>query len=441
MRLVVLVDGEHYPPVVRAAIGRLRARGDDVVAAVFCGGTEKVSPGDLESAYGIALLAGGSVGDLLGAALDDAARAGTPVDAVLDLSDEPVLRPADRLRLATVALVRDVEYRGPDFTFRPPPLARVLTKPAIRVIATGKRTGKTALCGALARRAVSRGFRPAVVAMGRGGPDDPQVVEAGTRLGPAELLDLADAGMHAASDYLEDAVTSRVTTIGCRRVGGGLAGAPFESNVVQGALIAQSRDEDLVLLEGSGAAVPPVAAHAGCVCVPAGCGRNDLDDHLVGYRLLLADLAVVTMAEDENLAALTEGVLRELTPQIDIVRAVFRPRPLTDVRGRTVFFCSTARPQAAPVLVRHLQEVHGCEVVGMTHALADRQSLQRDLDHAAPFDVLVTEVKGAAIDVAVRHALRAGREAVLADNEVLGDGIDGAFDRLLDSAVSRSTNA
>ena len=40
-RVIVLIDGEHYPPVVVAAIESL-AEDNEVVAAVFLGGTEKV---------------------------------------------------------------------------------------------------------------------------------------------------------------------------------------------------------------------------------------------------------------------------------------------------------------------------------------------------------------------------------------------------------------
>ena len=48
-RAVVLVDGEHYPPVVRDALAELSY---DVVAAVLVGGTEKLR-GDPD--YGVPL--------------------------------------------------------------------------------------------------------------------------------------------------------------------------------------------------------------------------------------------------------------------------------------------------------------------------------------------------------------------------------------------------
>ena len=45
-------------------------------------------------------------------------------------------------------------------------------------------------------------------------------------------------------------------TIGCRRAGGGLAGAPFASNVLEGARLAATLDPDIVVFDGSGAAHP-----------------------------------------------------------------------------------------------------------------------------------------------------------------------------------------
>ncbi|HEX7247630.1 MAG TPA: hypothetical protein VF351_05955, partial [Actinomycetota bacterium] len=47
MRTVVLVDGEHYPPVTRWAIDTASERGHEVVGAVFVGGIEKIDPRSL----------------------------------------------------------------------------------------------------------------------------------------------------------------------------------------------------------------------------------------------------------------------------------------------------------------------------------------------------------------------------------------------------------
>ena len=65
--------------------------------------------------------------------------------------------------------------------------------------------------------------------------------------------------MHAASDFLEDAVLAGVPTVGARRCGGGLSGGTYLSNVEEAVRLAETLDPELLLLEGSGAAVPPIA--------------------------------------------------------------------------------------------------------------------------------------------------------------------------------------
>ena len=117
--------------------------------------------------------------------------------------------------------------RAPDFHFRPPVRGPGSTVAALAVIGTGKRVGKTAVAGHAARLLHGRGRDVVVVAMGRGGPAEPELVDGGERpIGVAELLARARAGEHAASDFLEDAALARVATVGARRCGGGLLGAP-----------------------------------------------------------------------------------------------------------------------------------------------------------------------------------------------------------------------
>ena len=214
----MLVDGEHYPAVVRAAVDELRASGRAVVGAALLGGAEKISAAVGPEDYGVAdFVAGESPLAALLAGIDR-----FHPDEVVDLSDQPVLDGRGRLLLAAYSLARSVPYRGAGFAFEVPPRPRVATKPSIAVIGTGKRTGKTAVTAALARSLVTAGRRPVVVAMGRGGPVAPEVVDPATfDLSPAALLALSRSGRHAASDHLEDALTAGVVTVGTRRCGGG----------------------------------------------------------------------------------------------------------------------------------------------------------------------------------------------------------------------------
>ncbi len=342
------------------------------------------------------------------------------VDVVVDLSDEPVLDPRGRMRLAAHALFAGVPYEGSDFRFTPPPRPALANRPTIVVIGTGKRTGKTALSGALARVVQRHGRTPVIVAMGRGGPPQPVLVPARSPLDASELLRIADAGGHAASDFYEDAVTTGAATVGARRCGGGLAGAVGNSNVAQAVEDSNQLPGDLLLLEGSGAAIPPVRADATLLVIPGDCDPEFVRGYLGSYRVLLADLVAVTMCESPRSSpAQVEAVLgaiRNVSQRVDIVRTVLRPEPLGPVSGAKVFFATTAPTPVTAVLAGYLQERYGCEVVATSSHLADRPALRADLERASTFDVLLVELKAAAVDVAARAAIAAGARTVVCDN-------------------------
>jgi cyclic 2,3-diphosphoglycerate synthase len=417
MRTIVLVDGEHYPPVTRWAVETASERGHEVVGALFVGGIEKIDPRSLPD-IGVETRAADR--DRMGG-LAAAIDAWKP-ELVLDLSDEPVLGYRERMELAAVALVRGVRYAGADFELVPPDEGLPIDAPALAVIGTGKRTGKTAISGEVARLAARRGHDPVVVAMGRGGPAEPQLAEAGS-VTVHTLVELVRAGQHAASDYLEDAMTTGVTTIGARRAGGGLAGVPYATNVRQAAELAVARDPGLVVLEGSGAALPPVPWDAGILVVPAAAPPEYVGGYLGPYRLLRSDLVVVTMvsgplAGSENLSALRSHVLRFLD-ESQLLVTDFIPVPLADIEDARVFFATTAPAGVAARQVQHLREAFRCEVVGWSARLADRAGFAEDLDAAHEYDVFLTELKAAAVDIGVERALDRGAEVVFVDNRAI----------------------
>ena len=395
MKAVALIDGEHYPPVVRDALASLPY---EVVAAVLMGGTEKLRA---TSDYGVPLARG------LEAALEQ-----HDPDLVFDLSDEPVLGPEERFRCASRVLARGIPYAGADFRFDPPQLAP-FPLPSLGIVGTGKRVGKTAVAGHVARL-LSADRDVVVVAMGRGGPPEPEVCEAEPTV--ASLLELSRSGRHAASDYLEDAALARVLTIGCRRCGGGFAGMPVSSNVDAGARMAAERRPDLVVFEGSGAALPPIATTRRVLVVAAGEPPHVVAGYLNAYRILISDLVVLTMADGPGTGEVRAAVLD--VKDVPIVATVLRPKPVDDVRGRRVAYFSAAPEEALPRLVDHLREAHGANVTHASSNLARRDALRSELE-AVDAETYLVEIKAAAIDVVAEAAEARGAAVVFCDNEVV----------------------
>jgi cyclic 2,3-diphosphoglycerate synthetase len=436
---LALVDGEHYPAVVRAAIAQAGADGP-VVAALLLGGVEKL---DGVPDYGVPLE---RVEGDPGAALVAAARR-HGAERVVDLSDEPVLDERTRFRLIAHALAAGLEYTGADFAFRPPPRPAAGV-PALAVVGTAKRIGKTAVSGHTARL-LSADRRVVVVAMGRGGPEAPEVVDgAAARVGVADLLTRSRAGSHAASDYLEDAALAGVVTVGARRCGSGLAGAPFLSNVVEAVAAARALEPDLVILEGSGAALPPVAADRTVLVTSAARPAESLVTGMGPYRILVSDMLVVTMCEPplasrEDVEDVRAAVA-EIRPDLPVVQTVFRPRPAESVAGERVALFTTAPAAVHPALMASLEADHGAEVVAISGSLSDRVALRADLDRpdVVRADTYLTEIKAAAIDVVAEAAEARGARLVFCDNRPQStDGspeLDAALRGLADEVVGAS---
>ncbi len=412
-RAIALVDGEHYPPVVRAALAAV-GRDDQIVAAVLLGGTEKLRGAP---DYGVPLEDAGrdAAAGMLAAARKHAAG------RVVDLSDEPVLSERERFRLVSHALAAGLSYRGADFEFWPPPRPAAGV-PAIAVIGTGKRIGKTAVCGHMARLLGER-HRLVLVAMGRGGPEQPELVDGAAE--PPTLDDLlarSRAGQHAASDFLEDAALAGVTAVGARRCGSGLAGTPFLSNVEEAVALARGRDPELLLLEGSGAALPPVAADRTVLVTSASRPAADLEIGLGPYRVLVSDVVVITMseaplAESHQVEAVRAAVLAA-RPDATVVAVVLRPHPIEPIDGERVALFTTAGEAIHAGLASFLRDEHGADVTAVVGSLSDRTALAADLDSpgvraAATY---LIEIKAAAIDVVAEAARERGARVVFCDN-------------------------
>jgi cyclic 2,3-diphosphoglycerate synthase len=398
VRALAIVDGEHYASVVRDALAELPY---EFVAAVLVGGREKLRGGE---DYGLPLSP-----DV------ESAIASQTVDVVVDLSDEPVLGPVERFALASRVLARGVPYVGADFRLDPPVRAP-FELPSIAVGGTGKRVGKTAVTGHLARLfAADR--RVVVVAMGRGGPAEPEVVTVPPTV--EALVELSRSGRHAASDHLETAALFGVTTVGCRRCGGGLAGAVASSNVAEGARIAVQLEPELVVFDGSGAALPPIAADKTVVVVGGHQAPAVAAGYLNSYRLLLADLVVVTMgAPSSEWEAVKRAVTDVARPGTSVVATSLLPRPLERIDDRSVAYFCAAPTLAHAQLREHLESVHGAKVVHISGKLANRSALCDELPRIEA-EVYLVELKAAAIDVVAEAALARGAEIVLAANDVV----------------------
>ena len=275
VRAVAVIDGEHYADVVRAALAELPY---EFVAAVLVGGVEKLRGGE---EYGVPL-----VENL------DAALAYEP-ELVVDLSDEPVLPPQRRLELASRSLALGLRYLGPDFDFEPPRY-EPFALPSLAVIGTGKRIGKTALTGQLARVLSPRPGRR----RRRDGPRRPGRARADRGR--------ADARQPARAVQVADVTPPPTTWRRPRWPAFARSGAGAAAEAWPGRSRARtsprapawprSSAPDLVVFDGSGAAIPPVATDRRILVTS---GAQDVRAGLNAYRVLVSDLVVAIGVDDD----------------------------------------------------------------------------------------------------------------------------------------------
>jgi len=447
--IIVLVDGQHYPPVTKKSLNELRDMGAEIKALVFLGGTEKVKDAVKELGEGeIEVFGGEHKKEISQSDIREVIEKYVP-DIVVDLSDEPVLDYADRFEIASTLLKSRTSYMGADFFFTPPEEINILEKPSLSIIGTGKRVGKTGVSVSIARTLKDMKEEPIIVCMGRGGPPEPDHIEPKKMAMNADtLLQVSEMGGHAASDYWEDALLAQVPTIGCRRCGGGMAGNPFSSNVIDGARKTNEVDQNFVIMEGSGSTFPPVKTDSRIVIIGASQPTENILEYFGQYRINTSDLAIITMCEEpmaseKKVKAIEEGI-KKLNPEIEIAETVFRPQPLEDIRGKKVYVATTAPEEILPKIIENLEKEEGADVVGISNKLSNRKMLKKDLENGLEeADVLLTEIKAASIDVAGRSAKDKDVDIVFLHNEsiLIGGTVTSLKDCILnvyETSINRS---
>ncbi len=443
-KILCLVDGEHYPPVTKWTIEEIEKRGGKVVGLVFLGGTEKIEKSlNLEKEYGYRVYAGEIKDKIPFDIINSAIKKESP-EVVLDLTDEPIVDYHSRFEIASIVIKNDLPYVGSDFVFSPPTKSDVLEKPSISIIGTGKRVGKTSVGVTISRLLKKKGFNPVSVCMGRGGPSDPVFINpAEMKVDADKLLEISDKGLHAASDYWENALLSQIPTVGCRRCGGGMAGNPFASNVLEGAEMANESSQDFVIMEGSGPTIPPTRTNRRIVVVGAGQPLNNIIGFFGEYRISSSDLVVVTMceepiADDEKVNNILNGI-KNIDSDIEILLTVFRPEPLGDIKGKKVFVATTAPKKVNQVIRKSLSD-YGCDIKGISNNLSNRSLLRKDLiENLDKCDMLLTEIKAASIDVAASEARKNGVDIVFLHNQpVLVGGTVENFDEAVISVCEKA---
>jgi len=247
--------------------------------------------------------------------------------------------------------------------------------------------------------------------------------------------------MHASSDYIEDALTSKITTVGCRRCGGGFGGKIFMTNIKEGIDIAVKLNPDLIIVEGSGASIPDVETDASICVIGAGQSWENIIGYLGIYRIISADLIIITMCEeplaDRNKVIFLEKEIKKINSKAKIIKTVFRPQPLSDIGGKKIFIAMTANKIIESIIKNYVESNFNCNVKQMSFSLGNREKLRKDLGKNGDYDTILTELKAASVDVLTDYAFKHKKEIIYMNNAPIILGSKGVLERELKKIFSK----
>ena len=123
---------------------------------------------------------------------------------------------------------------------------------------------------------------------------------------------------------------------------------------------------------------------------------------------MCADLIFITMCEepmaDKEKIGFLGKEIRKINPDAKIVKSIFRPKPLDDIRGRRIIVVMTARNEIESKIKNYIEQEYDCRVVKISFNLADRKKLKNELEQYRNYDSILTELKASAVDLVTDFA-------------------------------------
>jgi len=353
---------------------------------------------------------------------------GEDIEVVVDLSGEPELSWDERIKLAGITINTGAIYLGSDFLFLPPEYKKIPDyRSSISIYGIGKRVGKTSLTCQVVNLLNGLQMKPVVITMSRKGPHYARIVNPEQDVIDFLYLVKRDMdGEHATADYLEISAITGAVTIGCSRIGGGFAGVPFTSLVVDGALMATDINGDYLIFEGSGDTIPPIETNKSIFIISSDCEPSVFNLPFYLHRLDRADIVIVTGLQKSDLRTKRVKDLMDFIENykkdIKVYPTTFSSRIKGDITGGKWLLLTTADAVKNEKIKNELEKDYSCKIVGMSSSLSHKDELENELkvlyEKHKP-DGLIMELKGNAIKSGGKLAIMKNIEVVFLYSELV----------------------
>ncbi|HAX18547.1 MAG TPA: hypothetical protein DCY00_08160 [Actinobacteria bacterium] len=121
------------------------------------------------------------------------------------------------------------------------------------------------------------------------------------------------------------------------------------------------------------------------------------------------------VADFKNIEILLKNI-NEVNPSASIFLSIFRPYPLGELEGKKVVVGMTAKSIMQDKIKNYLEKKYKCSIKGMTFNLSDRPKLHDEIRKFDDFDVFLSELKAAAVDVITDYSVRHNKEVIYMNN-------------------------
>ncbi len=209
--------------------------------------------------------------------------------AVVDVTEAGL---AERFSWANEALQLGLEVHGADFRMWPP-VFKTGAVPTVTFVGAGAAVGKTAAIIYFLEQLKGK-YKAAAVVLDLGGPPYAEIVEpVEPASASARLLSYRRDGREVGGDHYLIAAAAGIPAVGCSFAGTGLTGVPLSSLLGDAFVFAAEAGGELMVVEGSGGAMPP-AAGAVCFLVNVRTGLDVLRSFPFAFQLRKATVVVAT---------------------------------------------------------------------------------------------------------------------------------------------------
>jgi cyclic 2,3-diphosphoglycerate synthetase len=118
-----------------------------------------------------------------------------------------------------------------------------------------------------------------------------------------------------------------------------------------------------------------------------------------------------------------ESEIGKIKPGIKIIKTIFRPVPLSDIKGKKIFMAMTASKIIESQVKDHMERNYKCKVKKVSFNLSNRKQLKKDLQSCDDYNTILTELKASSVDLLTDYAIRHKKEIIYMNNiPVILDG-------------------